>query len=443
MRKPRQNIQTIQDPKEKRVMRPFKFLLTFASYGDSDIECLQAALRRCTGIAAAVFIALAAASNALAAGGGVKATKALCLECHPKTAAMFEKQNLHKPVRDGRCTQCHNPHASSHTGLLADPGSALCFNCHPKSKFKAAVTHKPVEEGKCSSCHDPHASNAQFLLKDTGGKSCYACHPQEAMTKKKNVHPEVRKGNCTTCHSAHASANDGLLVKDRRAVCATCHGKSGDARQCSYEVAGSDCAGCHSPHSSDRKGLLKASLHKPFEERKCGACHGSQKYDIKPGVAMCIECHSSTLASFQKINSHLMPGNKNSCTSCHNPHASDEKSLFKGKGPKVCFQCHSDSRRHMENSAFTHPGLDKCSECHVAHGSNYRYFLSSGNETCSTDKCHPTQGTFTHPVGEKIIDPRSKAPMDCSTCHNPMGSPEHFILRFEKDRELCVQCHQV
>jgi predicted CXXCH cytochrome family protein len=33
--------------------------------------------------------------------------------------------------------------------------------------------------------------------------------------------------------------------------------------------------------------------------------------------------------------------------------------------------------------------------------------------------------------------------MNCSTCHNPMGSPEESILRRGKDIELCIQCHQL
>jgi predicted CXXCH cytochrome family protein len=69
--------------------------------------------------------------------------------------------------------------------------------------------------------------------------------------------------------------------------------------------------------------------------------------------------------------------------------------------------------------------------------------MSLGVETCSTERCHPTQGRFTHPVGKDIIDPRSGSSLDCSTCHNPMGSPEEYILRDGKDRDLCIKCHQV
>ncbi|HLA50709.1 MAG TPA: cytochrome c3 family protein, partial [Thermodesulfobacteriota bacterium] len=100
-------------------------------------------------------------------------------------------------------------------------------------------------------------------------------------------------------------------------------------------------------------------------------------------------------------------------------------------------------KEYVAKSNHKHPKLGICTDCHTSHGSNSQFFLTKGNDTCAMENCHSTQGKFTHPVGEKIIDPRSKTPMDCSTCHNPMGSPEKAILRFEKDRELCVQCHQM
>ncbi len=405
----------------------------------------RTALSRIVFLCAAILFLWGGQSHSAAA---VKPTRELCLECHPKAAAMTEKANVHRPVKEGRCTACHNPHVSKHSGLLNDSGGGLCFNCHPRSKYKASFVHKPVEEGKCSACHDSHSSPNAVLLKNVGVKLCYGCHPQEKLGGKKNVHPEIKQGNCTVCHSAHASNSDGLLVKEKTKLCASCHypssGGKAAARPCAYEVAGSDCTGCHNPHSSDRTALLRASLHKPFAERKCSACHAGKGSAVKQSTALCLECHKSTLESFKKINSHLVPGlGKNTCTSCHDPHASDEKNLLADRNAKVCFRCHADTEGFMARSRYRHSGIERCSDCHVSHGSNNKFFLISGSETCSTEKCHPSQGRFTHPVGEKIIDPRSKSPMDCSTCHNPMGSPEKFILRFEKDRDLCVQCHQV
>ncbi len=383
-------------------------------------------------------------------GREVMDTSSLCMECHSETKALTERESVHLPVKEGKCTACHNPHVSRHSGLLEDRDGRLCSRCHePDKGFTGETVHEPVAEGKCLVCHDAHSSDYKGLLMDRGGRSCFKCHKEEEILAKENVHPEVKRHNCTVCHDPHSSGSVGLLVKDRTSLCSDCHYNPSNlsARACAYEAEGSDCVGCHSPHSSDRPALLKASLHKPFEEKNCAVCHGEDgtgKIVSRTDTDLCTECHNSVMASFNRINSHLIPGKDNLvCTNCHNPHASDVKHLMKDREERVCYSCHMDTKYYVANSNYTHPKLNRCTTCHTSHGSDNQFFLAAGGNTCSTAECHPTQGTFTHPIGEKIIDPRSRLPMTCSTCHNPMGSPEEFILRLEKDRELCIQCHQV
>ena len=393
----------------------------------------------------AAFLLSVTASHAKDPAGGEAGN---CVSCHPKAAEFAAKANVHQPVKQGRCTACHNPHASKHSGLLADAGKALCYKCHDSKKgFDGAAVHRPVAEGKCLSCHEAHSSDSRGLMKLSAGELCYSCHKKEDVAGKKYVHPEVRKNNCKACHSPHSSQTAGLLVKDRTALCADCHyGKaSPGARQCVYDSKGSDCLSCHSPHSSDRKGLIKASMHKPFEEKKCASCHAQAGVrTLKPEGSDCLGCHKTTLDSFNTIYSHASSGpTARFCESCHNPHASDVLHLLRDKEERVCYRCHADTAEYVAKSKHKHSKLGECSSCHSTHGSNSQFFLKQGDQTCSMAKCHPVQGTFTHPVGEKAIDPRSKTPMTCSTCHNPMGSPEAPILIEEKDKELCVRCHQL
>ncbi len=376
----------------------------------------------------------------------VKSSGELCFECHLETKKLLKKDVLHKPVNDGACIECHNPHTSRYGGLLNDSPETLCYRCHDKDDgFSGSVVHRPVEEGGCLICHDPHASNYDVLLVKDKEEVCFSCHKKEDITDKRYVHPEVGGGKCMTCHTSHTSTRHGLLIKDLKNICTTCHdgkGKGFTGAHKGYNVTKSDCQSCHSPHSSDRKGILKASLHKPFAKGNCSACHksGSTKL-LLDGKKLCLDCHKESLKSFMKIYSHLAVGGGNPCANCHNPHASDTDHLLKGKEERVCYSCHGDTARKVAESAHLHPELEKCSGCHSSHGSDEISFLNKGKDTCST--CHETQGTFTHPVGEEVKDPRSKMAMDCVTCHGPMGSPEKFILRYERDKELCVQCHQL
>ena len=377
----------------------------------------------------------------------IRNTRALCLECHPGASSIISRKNVHKPVELGLCTSCHNPHASRHSKLIGYDVNELCYTCHEKRKLLAGDTvHKPVKEGKCLECHDPHSTDAGRLLKKSAAEGCYQCHPKKDIAGKKIVHPEVRKGNCLACHAPHSSTREGLLIKDRIELCAGCHPSSSlTASHGGMPLAGVDCAGCHSPHSSDRAGLVNANLHRPFEEKKCNLCHaGSSVKTITEGAGLCLKCHEETLEGFNKRYSHLVTGvTPNPCVLCHSPHSSDGRFLFRDRENRVCYSCHKDTKNNEEKSKFRHSKLNVCLDCHTGHASDSRYFMVKGEDTCSTEKCHQTQGRFTHPVGEKAIDPRSSTPMSCSTCHNPMGSPEEFILRAGKDRELCVQCHQI
>jgi len=378
-----------------------------------------------------------------------KSVSKLCLSCHKGAGSLMTKRYVHKPVAMGLCTACHNPHTSKNKKLIGSELKDLCFKCHSEKRLlPGAVVHKPVKDGQCLACHDAHSTDKKGLVKDVGARACYSCHPKKDIAGGKNVHPEVRKGNCSVCHAAHSSQRPGLLVKGTKELCMGCHAaKSAKllAAHSGLNVSNSDCGSCHSPHSSDSAGILKKNLHEPFAGGKCDTCHlkGSKKLKTT-STRLCSKCHASVMSSFNKRYSHLVSGvDGNACMNCHNPHASDGAALIKGQLSRVCYTCHSETEKYAEVSSYTHSKLGQCSSCHSSHGSNERYFMKAGVETCSAEKCHETQGRFTHPVGKDIIDPRSGSALDCSTCHNPMGSPEEFILRGGKDRELCIKCHQV
>lgn len=373
----------------------------------------------------------------------------VCFECHKESREMTSKAVVHKPVSEGKCSECHNPHASRGDKLIDSSVSEMCGSCHSgAAKYSGEGVHKPVKDGKCVACHDPHSSDSKWLLSKSGGESCFACHKKEEIAGQKNLHPEVRKGNCLACHDAHVSKNPALLVKERSKLCLGCHSSESKVNSVhkGFSAAGTDCASCHSPHGSDNVALLRKNQHKPFKNRECTACHVQGSAKLKSvGSEICINCHESSLKSFNKIYSHLTSSkNPNMCIECHGAHGSDGKGLLKDTESRVCYACHQDTKARVVASKFTHSTLGNCSSCHAAHGSNNRYFMSSASNTCFNEGCHASQGgTFSHIIGENVIDPRSKEGMTCWTCHNPMGAPEEFSLRLGKDRDLCVLCHRI
>jgi predicted CXXCH cytochrome family protein len=100
---------------------------------------------------------------------------------------------IHDPVDGDGCSDCHNPHASDNTRLLAltFPGGnytvgevdsfALCFDCHDSELLEEADSesatgfrngttnlhylHINQKKGRsCINCHDVHAANSDHLL---------------------------------------------------------------------------------------------------------------------------------------------------------------------------------------------------------------------------------------------------------------------------------------
>jgi predicted CXXCH cytochrome family protein len=101
--------------------------------------------------------------------------------------AMFVQ---HAPFKNGRCADCHDPHASDNpTFFLKKKGEALCALCHNEKTGMGCHKHpvgrppkftvkgmKLNAEGNltCFSCHDPHASDTEKMSPVPGG--CAGCH---------------------------------------------------------------------------------------------------------------------------------------------------------------------------------------------------------------------------------------------------------------------------
>jgi len=390
-------------------------------------------------------------NSAYAKGTQVSAEK--CLKCHPALRQEMASRGAHAPFKKLQCSSCHNPHTSNYEHLVKEQISKLCKNCHKGKKgvFGKKYGHSPFEEGACLKCHEPHSSKNRKLLLAAGGKLCFTCHAKKEILSKKYKHDPVKKGKCLPCHSPHTSDHERMLKRGLSQACVSCHSiksKAAKASHSHYPVQDSKCTSCHNPHASSHSNLIKESSHKPFAERKCTQCHNSVRsrdpLGVKgEGMSVCVACHPSTKEDFRKVNTHV--GQGVFCINCHSPHASDEAHMKKAKETRICTSCHQDTKEHLRDkkNKYKHPSVmeGKCSECHRPHGSNFR-LLYPTDEIGACAECHKRHVSFTHPIGKDAIDPRSKGEITCVTCHNLMGSRHDFALRFDRKKELCIQCHK-
>ncbi len=380
----------------------------------------------------------------------------ICLNCHVNFQDKLKSPFVHTPVKAGECSECHNPHSSSHDKFLAADKSTVCYKCH-KSMIpeKAKSVHKVVVDGNCILCHDPHAANNKFNLLKAGNELCFGCHTDMAqrVTNVKFKHNPVEKA-CLTCHNPHGSAEAGSLLKNPvPSLCIQCHktDKPGFVTQhMNYPVATARCTTCHNPHGSDRGGILFDNVHKPVANRMCNQCHVEPTSPTpfatkKPGYELCLGCHSNTVNEIlSKNRMHWPVMSKKGCISCHNPHASTEKYILKAPMIELCGSCHRDTIQRQERSQTKHPPIQEgtCTACHFPHSSDNSFLLNQWPvpELCGT--CHDWQKHSTHPIGEKVIDKRnSNLRVQCLSCHRSHGTEHKTFIYFPTISEMCTQCH--
>ncbi|MBI5102231.1 MAG: hypothetical protein HZB33_10400 [Nitrospirae bacterium] len=223
----------------------------------------------------------------------------ICMGCHDK--AKFAKKNVHAAVSMG-CTGCHNPHSSKNAKLLLSEQPDLCYKCHDKAKFQNTTVHAAVSMG-CTGCHDPHSSDAPKLLLSDVPDLCYKCH-DKSVFEKKNAHAPVAGGMCLTCHNPHATEEVALLNKRPAMLCLECHPAIAKGKHVTAEKS--------HPIGSIEK--TSGPTDKPRKKR-----------------------------AVRTVQDPMRKGREFYCGSCHDPHGSDFKSLFRYKANtlyELCIYCH-------------------------------------------------------------------------------------------------------
>jgi predicted CXXCH cytochrome family protein len=274
----------------------------------------------------------------------------------------------------------------------------------------------------------------------------------EAAGAVKYKHQPVQKG-CVTCHEAHGSAAaPALLKRDVPALCVGCHKMDSPIltrKHLGYPVKSSRCTTCHDPHGSDKPGMFLANVHPPVAKGQCAMCHepATSKTPFKTkqvGADLCRTCHSQKMAAQLDRNRVHQPVAEGACLACHGPHASKDKGLLKGNAVAVCGECHADTIRRQAVSVTKHKpvGAGECHLCHDPHGGSAPlYFLTpNGIEMCG--KCHDWQQHSTHPIGDKVKDPRNpNLVVQCSSCHRAHGSEYKHMIPLPNTSLMCTDCH--
>jgi DmsE family decaheme c-type cytochrome len=290
------------------------------------------------------------------APGGRAAVASQEAEPQPSPAAMTPVSGY---AEAGVCATCHEEQAAA---LQATPhgrtqaknweGIAGCESCHgpgaghvegggDKSKIRNPAHHPAAElNAVCLSCHE------------RGDRSHWTGSPHEG-----------RGMACTTCHSIHHAASPStklLLKKTEFETCTSCHLKRKASLFRSAHMPMREghitCTSCHNPHGSNGPSMLK-------------------QFSVNEN---CYSCHAERRAPM--LWEH--PPVKESCVTCHDPHGTLHPRLLVAKIPRLCQQCHDETRHPTQpySDASVAPEFfpnvrmfDRgCVNCHsMIHGSNH------------------------------------------------------------------------
>jgi predicted CXXCH cytochrome family protein len=148
---------------------------------------------------------------------------------------MLGQNRVHQPVLEGRaCLTCHGPHASKVKGLLRGTTLTVCGGCHADTTRRnenSATKHKPVAEGECTACHDPHSSGGALLLANADRIAmCGKCHDWATHSThpigEKKIDPRNKnlRVECLSCHRAHGTEFPKLMLAAKQSeLCTKCH----------------------------------------------------------------------------------------------------------------------------------------------------------------------------------------------------------------------------
>lgn len=348
----------------------------------------------------------------------------LCTVCHAERVQDFAgRAGAHKPVKEGRCLECHAAHASEAKGLLQDGADETCAKCHDlKAKLEPLTApnrspHPPVMQGQCLACHDPHGGEDRSMLARGQGELCTSCHQDVAShAQRKVVHAALEV--CTSCHAGHGSTQPAMLRAVGADLCMRCHKEHAERfknEQLHKPVAQGQCLVCHEPHSSDVPGMVR-----------------------KPGAELCADCHKDLIQAAPGGSVHS-PAQKGECLTCHDPHSAPRAHLLKQEEGQLCASCHGITQKEIEGFAFRHAPAQAgaCLACHSAHAAPRPKLLSQApRETCLS--CHGKLDQESKQVGFVAHKPFAEGA--CLDCHRPHGSSLPGLAK-EASPGLCTKCH--
>lgn len=221
-----------------------------------------------------------------------------------KVPAGYRKDNFHMGDRS-ECAECHRMQPTEYDKRPISPASfaattfdkdtliaatSTCYSCHKKITSLPYV-HGPAAVWSCLSCHDSEAG-IKYSVKKPDTEVCFGCHTEqkEEWGSKKVVHGPVTLGKCTICHSPHSAAYPFNLYKSRWDLCVNCHAEKGSGKHVlgdAFSTEGHPTRGKPDPIRIGKE-LSCSSCHQPHASN----IQHLWAFEVSDMFELCTKCHS-------------------------------------------------------------------------------------------------------------------------------------------------------
>ena len=260
-----------------------------------------------------------------------------------------------------------------------------------------------------------------------GADTCTTCHEEAATALAGTIHGRTGVADwegghsCETCHgpgAAHAESGEPTKIRslkklssaDQSAACLTCHerGEHSHWKGSPHDGRGLSCLTCHTIHQAGKP--HPALLAKATEFDTCGSCHLRRKASLMRSAHM-----------------PLREGTM-SCVSCHDPHGSTGPSLLRQESVNDnCYTCHAEKKAPM---LWEHPPVkENCLTCHDPHGSLHPRMQVAKQpricQQCHDETRHPTQPYADASTGPEFFPNSRMFDRGCLNCHSQIHGSNH------------------